>query len=80
MICITSGGGSGLPCDSGPQIHHKHTNNFYKSNTLWKKNPLPAAQEEVVRDDRERREARGVRPARLQYTKKNRTSTVLRLR
>lgn len=28
MICITSGGGSGLPCDSGPQIHHKHTNNF----------------------------------------------------
>ena len=48
----------------------KHTNFLIKTSDYGRKNPLPAAQEEVVRDDRERREARGVHPARLQYTKK----------
>ena len=50
MICITSGGGSGLPCDSGSQIHHKHTNNFYKSNTLWKKKSAKVDQRRTRKD------------------------------
>lgn len=35
--------------------HCNYTNNFYKTSDYGRKNPLPAAQEEVVRDDRERR-------------------------
>ena len=38
MICITSGGGSGLPCDSGSQIHYKDTNFLIKTNDYGRRN------------------------------------------